>query len=266
MSDFHAYLTDLQLSPCTVKTYARVARRISESGLTPAEWIHVELTSETPLGTRTAYLAAAGHLAEHLGLPFEPRLPRSHRHQATGRLALTADELEAYSAAVAKLPQPYAGVLGVLPFTGLRIHEAVGLARTCVRKDGRRQVIRVLGKGSKQRLVPLLKPTRKVLAKMRRVYPPRGRYLFRSPQGDHKHVSASRVRHYLREVRDDLPGYGAACTPHVLRHTFASRLLAGGANLRVVQTALGHEHLTTTAIYLHPSTADLADAMEDAFA
>jgi integrase/recombinase XerD len=146
-----------------------------------------------------------------------------------------------------------AGLLEVVYATGLRVSELVALPASAARRDQRMLVVR--GKGGKERLVPLNQAAKRAMAEYLKLRAEAGRdasskWLFPS-FGEQGHLTR---QHFAR----DLKTLGAACgiggdrlSPHVLRHAFASHLLHNGADLRVVQTLLGHADISTTQIYTH---------------
>jgi integrase/recombinase XerD len=137
--------------------------------------------------------------------------------------------------------------------TGLRVSELVALPASAARRDQRMLVVR--GKGSKERLVPLNQAARQAMAEYLTLRAEAARdvqskWLFPS-FGEQGHLTR---QHFARELK----ALGAACgiggdrlSPHVLRHAFASHLLHNGADLRAVQTLLGHADISTTQIYTH---------------
>src|SRR5689334_3974431 len=144
-------------------------------------------------------------------------------------------------------------LLEVVYATGLRVSELVALPAAAARRDQHMLVVR--GKGGKERLVPLNKEAKSVMAEYLEL---RGKaerdkeskWLFPS-FGEQGHLTR---QHFARELKT----LGTACgirplrlSPHVLRHAFASHLLHNGADLRVVQTLLGHADISTTQIYTH---------------
>ena len=144
-------------------------------------------------------------------------------------------------------------LLEVVYATGLRVSELVTLPAAAARRDQRMLVVR--GKGGKERLVPLNKQAKRAMAEYLEL---RGKvdrdkeskWLFPS-FGEQGHLTR---QHFARELK----ALGAVCgiqssrlSPHVLRHAFASHLLHNGADLRVVQTLLGHADISTTQIYTH---------------
>ena len=144
-------------------------------------------------------------------------------------------------------------LLEVVYATGLRVSELVALPAAAARRDQRMLVVR--GKGGKERLVPLNKQAKRAMAEYLELRGKADRdkeskWLFPS-FGEQGHLTR---QHFARELK----ALGAACgiqssrlSPNVLRHAFASHLLHNGADLRVVQTLLGHADISTTQIYTH---------------
>ncbi|HJO71883.1 MAG: site-specific tyrosine recombinase XerD [Rhodospirillales bacterium] len=149
-------------------------------------------------------------------------------------------------------------LLEVLYASGLRASELVGLPLSARSRDGFTLMVR--GKGGKERLAPLSEPAIMALAeydRVRRRFLPKGRggtadspWLFpsRSKEG---HLTRARLGQLLKELAADAGIDRARVSPHVLRHSFASHLLARGADLRSLQQMLGHADISTTQIYTH---------------
>ena len=129
---------------------------------------------------------------------------------------------------------------------GLRISEAATLEVTAI--DGINGLIRVIGKGNKERCVPLPAP---VLGELRRLWKTHRnpRWLCPSPCGPGP-ITRSALGKTFRQVVKEA-GINRRATPHTLRHSYATRLLESGVDLRVVQILLGHASIGTTAIYTH---------------
>jgi integrase/recombinase XerD len=144
-------------------------------------------------------------------------------------------------------------LLEVVYATGLRVSELVALPASASRRDQRMLVVR--GKGGKERLVPLNTQAKRAMAEYLKLRATterdaKSKWLFPS-FGEQGHLTR---QHFARELK----ALGQACgiqperlSPHVLRHAFASHLLHNGADLRVVQTLLGHADISTTQIYTH---------------
>jgi len=145
-------------------------------------------------------------------------------------------------------------LLELLYATGLRVSELVSLRYNAVPDD--RDVILVRGKGDKERLVPMGKPAKSALAEYKAV---RQNYLQKNQTSPWLFPSAAKQGHLtrqrfgqrLKELARVAGIAPAKVSPHVLRHAFASHLLAHGADLRAVQQMLGHADISTTQIYTH---------------
>lgn len=157
-------------------------------------------------------------------------------------------------------------LLEVLYATGLRVSELVSLPVTAARRDARMIVVR--GKGDKERLVPLNDAARTAMAAYLAAHHEahgddrQSRWLFPS-FGDSGHLTR---QHFARELKELSAAAGLSprlVSPHVLRHAFASHLLHNGADLRIVQTLLGHADISTTQIYTHVVEERLKSLVRD---
>ncbi len=185
-------------------------------------------------------------VAAHLDLPRQPRLlPET----------LTVGEVEALLEAAPDLRSR--ALLELLYAAGLRVSEALGLDREDFSSDG--GFVRVIGKGDKERLVPVgdialdwlarwIEERRPALLGLAHVEPTRGGPLFLGDRGGRlaRQQAFEIVKQAARAA--DLP---EAVSPHTLRHSFATHLLEGGADLRIVQELLGHASISTTQLYTH---------------
>ena len=198
-----------------------------------------------------------------IGLISSPKVPRKlskaidvtdveHMHDAISAI----DESEPWIAA-----RDWALVM-LLFGCGLRISEALGLTNSDVR--GRPDSLRILGKGSKERIVPMLPAVLDAIEKYMRIRPfgnAANDALFRSVRGlpmspRMAEKVVEKLRHYLQ-----LPDY---VTPHALRHTFATAMLAGGADMRSLQELLGHSSLSTTQLYTKVNMSEIMNVYEHA--
>jgi len=155
-------------------------------------------------------------------------------------------------------------LLEVLYATGLRVSELVALPEAAARRDQRMLVIR--GKGGRERLVPLNDQAKRTmtdyLAMRAEAKLDKSKWLFPS-FGESGHLSR---QHFARELKALASAAGlkaSQVSPHVLRHAFASHLLQNGADLRVVQTLLGHADISTTQIYTHVLEERLKSLVRD---
>ena len=151
--------------------------------------------------------------------------------------------------------------------TGMRVSELVSLPVSAARGDPR--LILVRGKGGKERLVPLTDKARAALvrwleqrdareATRQAAGAPASRYLFPG-RGAAGHLTRHRFYALIKEIAAAAGIDPARVTPHRLRHAFATHLLAGGADLRAIQTLLGHADISTTEIYTHVLEARLKE-------
>jgi len=248
------------LRRATPSTLASFLRELSTDGLAPRSqarrWIAVRglfrwLRSE--------------QMIEH-DLTQQVRMPKSGRKLPD---VLSREEVRALIAAPgveSPLGLRDTALLELMYGTGCRISEAVHLTRTRLQLD--QGLVLLEGKGSKQRLVPVggfataallawLEAGRPVLDARRKKPPKHSPYVFLTKRGH----PISRQGVFLR-VRQHAANAGISrdLSPHKLRHSFATHLLEGGADLRAVQTMLGHADISTTQIYTHLTQRHLADA------
>jgi integrase/recombinase XerC len=294
---FSAYVADeRRFSPRTVEAYRRDLGRFAafwENEFANAPAAKTPLSKVDTLAVRS-YLAhlhrdklANRSLARHLstlrsffrwacreghleknparGLP-SPRvpktLPRAMSLPDTERL-LSADEEEAF------VPERERALFELLYATGLRVSEAAGLDLADV--DFSSRLLRVTGKGSRERIVPFGEsaadalreylPSRDALRHRAGREAARGEPLFVNFRGG-RLTPRSMARLLKRRLR--AAGLPEEISPHALRHTFATHLLQAGADLRAIQELLGHASLSTTQKYTHLDAARLAEVYRNA--
>ncbi|MDG6095545.1 tyrosine recombinase XerC [Acetobacter sp. AN02] len=168
------------------------------------------------------------------------------------------------SGAVTDMARQRDGALFLLLYgAGLRISEALGLDVRDLDRAGADGVLRITGKGGKERLVPLLPVVRERLAAWRKEHPAPSpdEPLFPGVRGGR--LQAPVARRAMQAWRE-LAGLSDKATPHALRHSFATHLLEGGADLRVIQELLGHASLSTTQRYTLTDEARLMEVWERA--
>lgn len=142
--------------------------------------------------------------------------------------------------------------------SGLRASELVSLPLSAVPRDA--PFITVTGKGGASRLVPVSSRARQALARWLKVRPPGSKHLFPSRIS---HLTRVRLHQLLKALAARAGLDPAKLSPHVLRHAFATHLLEGGADLRVLQTLLGHADIATTQIYTHVEAARLVKLVNE---
>ena len=273
-------LRERQASPLTVEAYGTSLRRfaafltdhlgreptlpdlaaLDQAGL--RAWLAQEAGTGSTNATRARHLSAVRslyrYLARHHGVANPaPGLLGTPRARPPLPRALTAPQALAVASGIGEASLGDAGATAAVQardtalFTllygcGLRISEALGLDVRDVPPGG--GALRVLGKGRKERLVPLLPAVQEALQAWLRLHPDRqpGSPLFTGARGGRLDP---RIAQLTLEHLRALAGLPAHATPHALRHSFATHLLAGGADLRAIQELLGHASLSTTQRY-----------------
>lgn len=182
---------------------------------------------------------------------FERPLPRILDEQEVTRLF---EAVEARAQSGEALAQRDLALVELLYGSGLRASELVGLPRGAVRAS--QPFLMVRGKGDKERLVPISTRAQAAVAAWSDHVPRDSLWLF--PSGK-KHLSRVRLFQIVRALAAEAGIAPERVSPHVLRHAFATHLLAGGADLRVLQSLLGHADIATTQIYTHVDSARLVE-------
>jgi integrase/recombinase XerC len=176
------------------------------------------------------------------------------RMQRELELALVGARTEA--AKIQALRDQAAALLMLL--AGLRVGEVCALEVDDLDLSERRGSVRVrCGKGGKERIVPLNKTARQALQAWLEARPEGGQAVFVGKRGEA--MTPSGIQRRIGQLGRRA---GVEATPHILRHTFAKRLVDAGISLEKVASLLGHENLNTTRIYVEPSQADLRRAVE----
>jgi integrase/recombinase XerD len=178
-------------------------------------------------------------------------LPRVLSHGDVDALFAAIDVLLARRP-VRPLDLRLAALVELLYGSGLRASELVSLPARALATD--RPFLILRGKGGRERLVPISDRARAAVAAWRGHVPAEGLWLF--PSGK-SHLSRVRLFQLVRALAAQAGIDPARVSPHVLRHAFATHLLEGGADLRALQTMLGHADIATTQIYTHVDAARL---------
>jgi integrase/recombinase XerD len=150
-------------------------------------------------------------------------------------------------------------ILEIMYACGLRVSETVNLKLDCLRFD--EAIIRVFGKGNKERIIPLGIPAQRIMLRyIEKIRPyllkdnPEESFVFLSKNG--KKLTRKRIWGIVKEA-GKIAGIQKNIHPHTIRHSFASHLLANGADLRIIQEMLGHSDISTTQIYTHIENSKL---------
>ncbi|APH70097.1 tyrosine recombinase XerC [Aquibium oceanicum] len=192
-----------------------------------------------------------------------PKLPKSLPRPLTA-----PDARRVVSAGEQLAEEPWiaarnAAVLTLLYGSGLRISEALGITASQIAGKGE-TILRITGKGGKTRLTPMLPVALQAVGEYRRLCPhhlPPNGPLFRGARGGP--LDPSVVQREMRKLRSAL-NLPDSATPHALRHSFATHLLARGGDLRTIQELLGHASLSTTQLYTGVDTSRLLDIYDKA--
>jgi len=291
LGDYERHLvSERNLTPHTVRAYLgdvtgllRQASRLGHHSLDSLDlstlrgWLATQQTlgrSRTTLARRatavrvfTAWAQRTGRIGSDPGALLGS--PKPHR---TLPPALRVDEARTLLEAAARnaddgspVGARDAAILELLYATGIRVGELCGLDVDDV--DRERRVVRVLGKGRKERTVPYGLPAARALddwlarGRPALVAPGAGAALFLGARG--RRIDQRAVRTVVHARLADVPG-APDLGPHGLRHTAATHLLEGGADLRTVQELLGHASMATTQIYTHVTTDRLRQAYRQA--
>lgn len=186
-----------------------------------------------------------------------PRIPRELPD------VLTPDEVNRLIDAAATHPTNgvrNAAMLEMMYSSGLRVSELTGLCFSDIFADD--GYVRVTGKGDKQRLVPMSQAAIDMIRAYRDTARPEANsdYVFLNQR--RKPLSRVMVFYIIKQAAADA-GITREVSPHTLRHSFATHLLAGGASISQVQDMLGHESITTTEIYTHVDVTDTEKTLEE---
>lgn len=204
------------------------------------------------------FLKMEGYIDENPSILLEK--PRTGRHLPE---VLTVDEIDAIVAAIdMSTPegQRNRAIIETMYGCGLRVSELVNLDLSHLFLDN--EYIIVKGKGSKERIVPI---DGVAIAEIERWMEDRGHIELKKGEENMLFVSRRGRRltrvmiFYIIKRLCELAGIRKEISPHTLRHSFATHLLEGGANLRAIQQMLGHESISTTEIYLHVDRSKLRD-------
>jgi site-specific recombinase XerD len=266
------YLKQKGLMPSTRGVYRRVYENMDTS--TPqsvVDWLKGEIAKRQPIGTLLPKRAMAKHvlLSVH-GLEDEQAdqmLPKLKGRAGKQRQGLTNDQYDEYTDACSQLRDPARTILKLLPLTGMRIAEICSLQSENLKQVGKRWVLQFRGKGDKERIVPLSLNAWRILKR----YLITNGYMYEDGSGLMSGtifetqlgtpVKPHYVRKYTRKIASERPIL-KGLSPHVLRHTFATRVNRSGVDLKTLQALLGHSQITTTSRYLHPTADDLMDAID----
>lgn len=273
---FRDYLRARNVAPSSVEVYARMLRRVDGTEQPdPAQvvtWIREHISDHTPKGTFLSVRAGVTHYLSFSGfvLPDPPLLPKVRRLPAKFKDALDEAEYVDWVQIVREsdLPPQSRAILALLPVTAMRIAEACSLRWEFYQPTNDSSgnplsaKITIVGKGRKQAVLSLGVDAACVLHELYALddHPARG-WVFPSPIKPGSSLTPNAVRYHVRRL-SEASHIAKRISPHILRHTAATRLLRSGASLPLVQAVLRHADIKTTTGYLHPTDADIARAFD----
>lgn len=206
------------------------------------------------------FLYREGYRADDPTLALDsPRLPRAVPKPLTEAEMLAL--IDAAGALESPLRELLLALLEIAYGAGLRVSELVVLPRSGL--SGSNSALLLRGKGGKERLVPLTRAAREAAAGWLAVAPKGSRFLFPA-RGGAKPLPRQRVGLLLKRLAARAGIDPARVSPHVLRHSFATHMLDGGADLRSLQTMLGHSDVATTQVYTRVALSRAQAAVEAA--
>lgn len=250
-----AYLDELHILPqnATIDNLRAFVALLHDLGISPVSQARIV----SGIRAFFRFLVLEGVVGANVGEQLE--MPVQGRHLPE---VLTVEEINAMVEAAderSDIGRRNRAIIEMLYGSGLRVSELCALEMNRVHLN--EGVLTVLGKGSKERMVPMspegIERTREYLANTE-ITPARGHegFVFHNYRGER--ISRVSVFKIVKQLALDA-GIHKTISPHTLRHSFATHLLEGGANLRAIQMMLGHESIATTEIYLHLDTTRLRD-------
>jgi integrase/recombinase XerD len=257
----NAYRSDLMLASAALERRLAEADAVAIARLAEG-WAELSRATvarkSAALRRFFAFLAEEGHRADDPGAAL-PRpgaqraLPKTLSHHDVDRL------FARIAARVVRDPRDpndlrLAALIELLYGSGLRASELVSLPRNAIHPD--RPFLILKGKGGRERLVPLSDRARAAVAAWRAHVPQERAWLF--PSGK-KYLSRVRLYQLVKALAAEAGIPPDRVSPHVLRHAFATHLLEGGADLRALQSMLGHADIATTEIYTHVDASRLVE-------
>ena len=257
LENFFHHITPLLCTEATTHHLTTYLQTLAQSGLSAK----TQSRHLSALRQFYRYLLSEDFIAHDPTFSIDtPKLPKSIPKTLTFEIITQLIE----AAATQNSPQGLrmAAMLELLYATGLRVSEMVGLPMwvfpACLRDLATRPYLIILGKGKKERLVPL---TARAIEAIEKYYNQRSRFLAslssshekflfpsRSKEG---HLTRHRFFQLLKELAVKIGLDPSLVSPHVIRHAFATHLLAGGADLLAIQKLLGHADISTTQLYTH---------------
>ena len=229
----------------TGKVYVHTVKNFLKSGNSPREFLLLA-TDKSRSTVRTNYFALKFFFEKVLDCRFDDRIPLAKRSFKIP-VVLSREEVRRMIDSTSNVKHRL--VLMFLYYAGLRLHEARSLRWNDI--DFERKIIHVkVAKGDRERIVFL----HTMLFEIRELHGAKSGYVFISDRG---RIYSKRTIQQIVKKSASVVGINKNVTPHTLRHSFATHLLEAGADIRYIQSLLGHKDLRTTQIYTHVANRDI---------
>lgn len=258
MAGFDDYLRKRGLLANTRRAYVNVATQAQGN---PIDWYKRLIATRPPIGTAQQARTAISHFLRFSGYKEEQiraELPPARGRKGETREGLEGEALSLYLTEAEKRKEPIRTVLLLLPRTGLRISELCTLSIDNVKKRKGSIYLSFRGKGDKPRAVPLGVEGERVLLEWIKTSDVKEGPLFPGRGGGS--ITSAAIRKACREMQKDHEIL-TKLSPHVLRHTYATRAIVAGVDISQLQALLGHDDIKTTQRYLHPTVDDLSHSV-----
>ena len=253
------FMSRCGLLPTTVDVYLRIMCRSCFDS--PIDWLEDQIEQHQPINTLLVKRACAKYsLMCFHGMKEDDAidlLPKIRGIKPKVRDGLSESQLKLYKQIVEYKSDPIRTILLLLAETGMRISPLCNLRRENIEKIGERYILRIKSKGAKYRVVPLTKNAQKILFDYIEIFEPKD-ILFKGKKGS---IKSDTIRKHTRKIAKQEESL-SHLSPHVLRHTFATKAYRKGVDLKTLQMLLGHSDLKTTSRYIHPTVEDLIEGID----
>lgn len=233
-------------SPRTGRSYSFIISKFLKSGKEPREFL-LGYTEKSRSAIRSAYFALQFFYEKVTGQLFPENIPLA-KHSGKKPVVLGREEVHSMLSSTYNLKHRL--LLAFLYYSGMRLDEIRNLRWEDINFE-RKSIHLKITKGSRDRILFL----HSELEKMIMLFGAKPEGLVFSPK-EGKRYNARSIEQVVKKAASSV-GINKRVTPHTLRHSFATHLLEGGADLRIVQSLLGHKNLSTTQIYTHLANRDL---------
>ena len=233
----------------TIQKYMGIFKNMNQND--PIGWLEKEISYRQPINTLLSKRAVVSYVLLLQGRS-DTVIPTVRGKKGVSRSGLSPRQQEKFLRYIKVMPYDKQTILKICLFCGLRINESCSLKVENVVEFDDRLFFEFSGKGDKTRLVPIPRHLRDEIEGF--CDQVGSGYLF----GGRRPPTPHSVRYWCSKISTPK----LKCTPHMLRHTFATKALKNGVNIKIVQVLLGHSDIATTSRYLHPDKDDLIAAID----